>query len=185
MDPQAPQLERVRLATLDDLPRMAIVAAAGFFHSPVFQYQRPHYDAYPEDTIASYLVEYEAAICDPNSVVLVAEDLQDPQELEKAYDALRDVTLSTCPLTPGKTVITGVSSIALPPGSYWSGRLQPLGTLSRSAAPLSCICAPSAALTATVADFKANCPSEAPPQRDQCSKGGELYSKATTPAKNR
>ncbi|KAF2497451.1 hypothetical protein BU16DRAFT_605888 [Lophium mytilinum] len=168
MDYTAPQLDKVRLATLDDLPRIAIVAAAGFFYSPVFQYQRPHHEAYPEDTVASYLFEYEAAIHDPNTVVLVAEEAQDPQELQKAYGALHDITLSTCPLTPGKTVITGVSSISLAPGSIWSGRLQPTGN---------------AALTSDVSDLLPKNSSEAPLQRDQCSRGGELYSKATAPAK--
>ncbi|KAF2808901.1 uncharacterized protein BDZ99DRAFT_463759 [Mytilinidion resinicola] len=160
MDPQVPQLDKVRLATLDDLPRIAIVAAAGFFYSPVFQYQRPHYEAYPEDTIASYFFEYEAAMHDPNAVVLVAEDIQDPQELDKAYRALHDITLSTCPPTPGKTVITGVSSITLTPGSIWSGRLQPTDLVQKS-------------------------PCETPLQRDQCSRGGELYSKATAAAKTK
>jgi len=158
MDLQAPHIDGVRLATLDDLPRIAIVAAAGFFYSPVFQYQRPHYDAYPEDTVASYYVEYEAAIRDPNSVVLVAEGVQDMQELEKAYSALHNITLSKCPPTPGKTVITGVSSITLPPGSIWLGRLQP-------------------------SDIAPKCADETPPQRDQCTRGGQLYSRATAPAK--
>jgi hypothetical protein len=38
-----PSVDGVRLATLEGLPRIAIVAAAAFFWSPTFRVQRPHY----------------------------------------------------------------------------------------------------------------------------------------------
>ncbi|OCK75543.1 hypothetical protein K432DRAFT_337236 [Lepidopterella palustris CBS 459.81] len=153
--------DHIRLARLEDLDRIAIVAAAGFYHSPVFQFQRPYHDDYPEDTLASYHAEYEAAILDPNAAVLVAEDLPEDLESENVYEALRRV----CPLTPepganGKAIV-GVLSITLQPGSKWSGQLQPKGlpTQSRS-----------------ITDHQ---------QRDICPRGGELYSKATAPAKSK
>lgn len=71
---EASALKHVRRATMDDLPRIAQVAAAGFFHSPVFRFQRPYHHLFPEDTLISYLREYEAAILNPKSAVIVAED---------------------------------------------------------------------------------------------------------------
>lgn len=47
-------VDNIRLATLNDLSRIATVAAAGFFWSPVFQFQRPYYAEFPEDTLFSY-----------------------------------------------------------------------------------------------------------------------------------
>ena len=46
-----PALDGVRIANRGDLARIATVAAAGFFHSPAFHYQRVHYAAYPDDTL--------------------------------------------------------------------------------------------------------------------------------------
>jgi hypothetical protein len=49
--PVKPALDGVRLATPEDLARIATVAAAGFFHSPTFHYQRIYHAAYPDDTL--------------------------------------------------------------------------------------------------------------------------------------
>jgi hypothetical protein len=46
--------DNVRLATLTDLPRIAVVAAAGFFWSPTFHFQRPFHAQFSEDTVSSY-----------------------------------------------------------------------------------------------------------------------------------
>jgi hypothetical protein len=49
--PVLPALDGVRVATLEDLPRIATVAAAGFFHSPTFHYQRVKHALYSDDTL--------------------------------------------------------------------------------------------------------------------------------------
>lgn len=154
-----PKIDGVRPARLDDLGRIALVAAAGFYYSPVFHYQRPYYDAFPEDTIASYQAEYESVMLDPNSIVLVAEQVPDANETDKAYKALQRL----CPSKPqtgsnGKVVV-GVASISLPPNSKRSGVIQLKGTSTY------------------------HVQTEPRQQRDQCTKGGELYSEATAPAK--
>lgn len=154
-----PKIDGVRLARLDELDRIALVAAAGFFHSPVFHFQRPHYDAFPEDTVASYQAEYEAAMLDPNSIVLVAEQIPDKNETNKVYEALQRLGPSRSQISSDGKVIVGVASISLPPHSRRSGVLQPKGTSTYSTQ------------------------SETLQQRDQCIKGGELYSEATAPAK--
>jgi len=154
-----PKIDGVRLARLDELDRIALVAAAGFFHSPVFHFQRPHYDAFPEDTVASYQAEYEAAMLDPNSIVLVAEQIPDENETNKVYKALQRLGPSRPQINPDGKVIVGVASISLPPHSRRSGVLQPKGTSTYGTQ------------------------SETLQQRDQCTKGGELYSEATAPAK--
>lgn len=154
-----PKFDGVRLARLDELDRIALVAAAGFFHSPVFHFQRPHYDAFPEDTVASYQAEYEAAMLDPNSIVLVAEQIPDKNETNKVYEALQRLGPSRSQTSSDGKVIVGVASISLPPHSRRSGVLQPKGTST----------------------YRTQ--SKTLQQRDQCIKGGELYSEATAPAK--
>lgn len=119
-----PNVDGVRLANLEDLPRISIVAAAAFFWSPSFRFQRPCYKEFPEDTIASYWNEYEAAIQDPTCVVLVTEDILEADEAEHIYEALR----SACPPSmPGQQGIVGVCSINLKPESCYVGHLQTAG----------------------------------------------------------
>lgn len=120
-----PSFEGLRLATLEDLPRIATVAAAGFFHSPTFQFQRIHYADYPNDTLSSYWMEYRAAILDPACVVLVAEDGLKEDEGGKVYSALREAAAYSPGAGPvGMKVVVGVASINLKPGSSYIGQFQ-------------------------------------------------------------
>lgn len=116
-----PEVPSVRIATLDDLPRIAFVAASAFFWSPTFKYQRPHYDDFPIDTLASYYTEYEEMMRDPAYVVLVAEDTIETVEADHVYEALK----SACwPSNPGREMIVGLCSIFLKPGSPYTGYFQ-------------------------------------------------------------
>jgi hypothetical protein len=119
-----PSVDGVRLATLADLDRIAIVAAAAFFWSPTFKFQRPRYRDFPSDTVASYLTEYAAGINDPACAVLVAEDDLETDEAEHVYDALRSVYQSPRPRQRG---IVGVCSLTLKPGSCYTDCFQPAG----------------------------------------------------------
>lgn len=119
-----PSINGVRLATLNDLHRISIVAAAAFFWSPTFKFQRPRYKHFPADTVASYRVEYENAILAEDIVVLVAEDILESDEAEHVYDALRSACSASC---AGKKGIVGVCSFKLKPGSCYAGLLQPPG----------------------------------------------------------
>jgi hypothetical protein len=111
-DAIVPSFDRLRLATMEDLPRIAIVAAAGFFHSPTFQYQRSHYAEYPDDTLFSYWREYAESILDPHRVVLVAEDKLVDTEDNQVYDALRRAAayMPTAGMRGG-AVVVGVASV--------------------------------------------------------------------------
>lgn len=120
----APSINGVRLATLNDLHRISIVAAAAFFFSPTFRFQRPRYREFPADTVASYRIEYENAINDPAFVVLVAEDILESDEAEHVYDELRFACPASC---AGKKGIVGICSFKLKPGSCYAGHLQPAG----------------------------------------------------------
>jgi hypothetical protein len=120
----APSINGVRLATLNDLDRISIVAAAAFFWSPTFKFQRPRYREFPADTVASYRIEYENAIKDPTFVVLVAEDILEPDEAEHVDDALRFACSASCAGIKG---IVGICSLKLKPGSCYAGHLQPAG----------------------------------------------------------
>jgi len=125
-----PPFEHVRLATAKDLPRIAAVAAAGFYWSPVFQYQRPYFASYPEDTVSSYFAEYQAALQDPGSVVIVSEDIVEETETEHLYEALRRTPVSKPQPDANRRVIVGVCSITLKKGSQRVGQFQPGGIFS-------------------------------------------------------
>jgi hypothetical protein len=85
----SPNIDGVRLATLEDLDRISVVAASAFIWSSTFRFQRPYFNSFPTDTIASYRIEYERAIRDPACVVIVAEDVLESDEAEHVYEALR------------------------------------------------------------------------------------------------
>jgi len=110
--PVVPSFDRLRLATMEDLPRIATVAAAGFFHSPTFQYQRRRYAEYPDDTLLSYSTQYAASILDPQCIVLVAEDRLVDTEGGQVYDALRRAAAYIPGAGPlGVQVVVGVASV--------------------------------------------------------------------------
>jgi hypothetical protein len=120
----SPKVDGVRLATMEDLHRISIVAAAAFFWSPTFRFQRPRYREYPMDTIASYCREYEAAMKDPDCVVLVAEDTLDLEEVEHVYKALRGAwSLQSAK----KKDVVAVCSLNLKLKSSYVGQFQPQG----------------------------------------------------------
>ncbi|ORY00360.1 hypothetical protein BCR34DRAFT_112754 [Clohesyomyces aquaticus] len=162
--PQYPPLEpfnTLRLATLNDLPRVALVAAAGFYHSPTFQFQRPYYAEFPHDTVAAYWNEYRKAILDPATVVLVSEDMWDPNESQAVYEALRRIAAFNHRPSPTCKVIVGICSINLKPGSWRIGQFQ-TGNHVHSPPPA---------------------PAPETQNRDQNPRTLELYGEATGPAK--
>lgn len=130
--PSAPNMGGLRLAKLSDLPRIGLVAAAGFFHSQVFLYERPDFAKYPRDTVASYRAEYQSLILSSNSIVLVAEDRHKVNEADAVYEALRKVyddeeAGGAEEKASGDKVIIGVMSIELNPGSARYGQFLPEG----------------------------------------------------------
>ncbi|KAF2036376.1 hypothetical protein EK21DRAFT_52303 [Setomelanomma holmii] len=157
--PPLPNIDGVRLATPADLERIALVAAAAFFWSPTFRFQRPQYRSFPADTVASYAADYGAAIHDPACAVLVAEDDLDSNETEQVYEALRSAFCS-----PGQRQrdIVGVCSLSLKPGSCYTGRFQPAGH-----------------------DRARIWPSGKDRRRDQSVEAMEIYASATNPVKLR
>ncbi|KAH8717055.1 hypothetical protein GQ44DRAFT_624209 [Phaeosphaeriaceae sp. PMI808] len=152
-----PSVNGVRLATLDDLDRISIVAAAAFFWSPTFRFQRPHYKEFPADTVASYRTEYEAAINDPTYVVLVAEGVLEVGEVEHMYEALRTTYQ---PPRLGQKGIVGVCSLKLKPNSPYTGQLQPASSRSPPTQRTSHILV-----------------------RDQCAEARKVYENVTGPPK--
>ncbi|KAF2636391.1 hypothetical protein P280DRAFT_459722 [Massarina eburnea CBS 473.64] len=168
--PALPPFDDLRLATLEDLPRIATVAAAGFFHSPTFRYQRVYHAEYPDDTLASYWAEYRSSILNPACAVLVAEDTFAEDEGRHVYEALRGAT-TYCPATAspvrGHSVVVGIASIAIA-GSRCVGQFQTNSMLVRSAGP-------SDSLASLVAPEVLN--------RDVCRDAASTYNEATAPAK--
>ena len=121
---EAPDLGRLRKAKLSEIPRMAIVAAAGFFHSEVLKYQRPLYAKFAADTVKNFYNFFLREIRNPNSIVLVVEDSFEKDERDWVYDALKDIYPS---MENADSVIVGVGIMSLPKGSNRSGQFQPEG----------------------------------------------------------
>jgi hypothetical protein len=46
------------LASINGIPRIAVVVTAGFFYSPVFSWERRFHKHYPEDTINGHKKRY-------------------------------------------------------------------------------------------------------------------------------
>jgi ribosomal protein S18 acetylase RimI-like enzyme len=166
----------VRLATLDDLPRISVVAAAALFSSPTFKFQRSHYKDFPSDTVAGYFVEYEKAIKDAACVVLVAEDVLDKNEAQHVYDELRYAYDSE---TSNHEGVVGVCSIRLKPGSCYIDQFQ-------SASMSVSIVKPDTHLTSNSVyshDVRVVRENACHLKRDRCPKALEIYEAVTTPAK--
>lgn len=125
-----PNLGSLRFARLSDVPRIGVVAAAGFHSSPVFRFERLHHNRYPRDTLASYRAYYEKEILDPNTVVLVSEACYKKNEVKDVYDALSVIYPSLYnQLAPmdweSETLIVGVASLNLQRGSDRQGQFLP------------------------------------------------------------
>lgn len=121
--PPGPALGALRIATPSDILRIGLVATASFRYSPLFRWERPHHDEFPDDTLLSYRKQFTDAMANDEVIVLVAEDAFMPNE--------NDYTKATIPpgngWTPpakGDKVVVGVASIKLEPGSNRRGQFQ-------------------------------------------------------------
>ena len=90
LPPPPPFPASVRLASLDDLPRLTFVAAAAFYHSQFFAYQRPRFKEYPKDTLANYKDQCLRSIADPSQILLVAEADYDENEGKAVNQILKN-----------------------------------------------------------------------------------------------
>ncbi|KAF2268143.1 hypothetical protein CC78DRAFT_14942 [Lojkania enalia] len=161
-DSYLPSFNDLRPATPDDLPRIATVAAAGFYYSPTFQFQRPRFANFPEDTVSSYWRSYQSDLRDPATVLLVAEDVWDEHEKQRVYQALGASPIYAAGPSLKCKVVVGVCSINLKPDSWRIGQF-PCGIHVEVPEP------PAAYNTL---------------ERDFSVKAFKLYVEATAPAKN-
>lgn len=127
-----PALGALRLARLADLPRIGVVATAGFYHSPVFHYCRPYYQTYLSDTIAAYRAGSQSAILDRETVCIVAEaDYNESEsdavfpELKAVYPPIEDqLGREKSEITK---VIVGIAQLSLKEDPERQGQFQPEG----------------------------------------------------------
>lgn len=125
-------VDGVRLAIVQDLHRISIVAAAAFSSLPTFQFQRPHYRQFPYDTITYYFFQYEFTLEHHCSTVLVAEDILEEAESHHVYKELQWASSSQ----PSQHQdIVGVAGIQLKPGSSYFGQIQRTDTSANIAEP--------------------------------------------------
>ncbi|KAK4203006.1 hypothetical protein QBC40DRAFT_319106 [Triangularia verruculosa] len=118
-----PPLGTLRIASPEDASRISVVATAAFRYSPLFAWERPNHEQYPEDTIASYHTQFLHQIQSDDHVVLVQEDAYMQDENREIASIVPDNTGWTAPKA-GDQVIVAVISIKLEPGSTCKGVLK-------------------------------------------------------------
>jgi len=106
---------------------MGVVGTLGFRGSEIFKFARPHYEQYPQDALASWRNTFREQVCDPNAVVVVAEDEQVPDEgkdalLLEGYDvaASKKASYGEKP----RRVVVGVASWIFENGSGRKGQFN-------------------------------------------------------------
>ena len=115
--PRVPAFPCLRLASLQDVPRIAVVSTLGFRDSEIFKFERPKYDQYPHDTITAFRNLFREQISNPNSVVVVAEDVRLPDEDQNPLVDGADDSV----VTPHRVVV-GVCSWVFQSGSERKGQ---------------------------------------------------------------
>jgi GNAT superfamily N-acetyltransferase len=103
--------------------RIGIVAACGFRYSPVFQWERPYHERYPEDTLLSYRQEFSEVMKNPEFIVLVAVDKYDPEESKKSEAIIPPNNGAEIP-SEGEEVVVGIGCWKLETGSKRVGQFQ-------------------------------------------------------------
>lgn len=121
----------IRHATLADVPRLALVATAGFYDAPQFRWERPYHHMYPYDTYLSYRNLFETCISDPDCLIYVVEDAYDISEHEKSGATIATGDLYQVP-RQYDTVPAGVAMWRLPNGSLRRGLKAPESNETKS-----------------------------------------------------
>lgn len=117
--PSYPPLGSLRLATAADIPRLAHLSVLGFKDSEIFRFERPCYDRFPEDAVASFANIYRSRLLDPRAVVIVAEDWQRSDEASQFSPPGNHLDLTNA---QAQRVVVGVASWFLPEGSSCTGQ---------------------------------------------------------------
>jgi hypothetical protein len=123
-----PPFNSLHIASPREILRIGVVAACGFRYSPVFDWERPYHEKYPEDTLLSYRQEFASAIKSPEHVVLVALDKYDPDEGKKSIAIIPPNNGAEIPAKWDEVVI-GVACWKLEPGSKRIGQFKETGTI--------------------------------------------------------
>lgn len=110
MAPSIPPLVgNLRLATRDDITRMANVGVAGFYYDPTFHAMRPHHAQHPRTTMLSSKYLYTEYLRRPNYVTVVIEDTARPNE-DELTKATIDRGGEGGPPTEGQRVVVGLAT---------------------------------------------------------------------------
>ncbi|UPK93728.1 hypothetical protein LCI18_004663 [Fusarium solani-melongenae] len=126
--PPSPPFHSLRLATAADIPRMAELSVLGFKDSEIFRFERPGYESFPHDSIASFANMYRSQLQDPRVVAIVAEEAPRPDDATYFQPPHHDATLV------GRVVV-GVASWVLPEGSSRTGQFVVPGVGDPEPAP--------------------------------------------------
>jgi len=119
-----PSITSLRLASPRDILRIGVVAASGFRYSPVFDWERPYHEKYPEDTLLSYRQMFASLIKKPEYVVLTALDKYEPDEAKKSKAIIPPNNGAETPAEGDNKVVVGVACWKLEPGSKRIGKFQ-------------------------------------------------------------
>lgn len=121
--------ESVRFPLLGEILRLALVASAGFYHSPVNAYERPQRDRYPKDTVHSYLQELISYLLRPECILVVVDDECEKSEDTELYPALKKEYGGRHWAKQDGKAIVGFACMTLKRGSHRVGNFQPDGKI--------------------------------------------------------
>ncbi|KAJ5096887.1 hypothetical protein N7456_007608 [Penicillium angulare] len=121
--PDLPLLKTLRLAKPSDILRIGIVATASFRYSPVFRWERPYHEKFPQATLLAYRKEFTNALKNEQSVVLVVDDSFIPNESDFTEAIIPADNGWSAPAT-GDKVVVGAMSFKFEPGSLRQGQFS-------------------------------------------------------------
>ena len=123
--PPIPPFNTLRPAKISDIPRISIVAMAGFYYGTLWPHLHPHHAEYPHHTYLHYAAVFSTAVRNPNHVVLVAEDAYELDEDSKTEASLNpgdDYDVGNP--REGDRVVVGVMDVRFEEGSARRGQFM-------------------------------------------------------------
>jgi len=113
----------LRLAAISDIPRLGVVATAGFYYSPAFTWERKHHRQYPGDTIKAFEKTLAEKIRNPEQILVVAQDAYQEDENTK-IEATIESSAGEKGRKGGEMVIVGFAAWTFPEGSELIGKFM-------------------------------------------------------------
>ena len=128
--PHPPFPPNMRMATVEDLPRLSLVGAAGFRDSPFYYFQRPAHADFPQDTVDDYRCQCIKSMMDASEILVVVSAEYRDDEIEFVHEELKNTYQQNQPKVSkasGQQVIVGYVSCVFANPTQRNGRFATEG----------------------------------------------------------